>query len=193
MKTFNKLSAALALAALAALGSSAQAAGSLVLTPAAGSVQVSNTFSVQVRGDSFSDIVGGGGFDLSFNPAVLQLESVTINAALWEFDPRAGAINNAAGTLTTASFATFVASPTGSFLAATLNFTAKAEGVSAMTLAASSLAVFATSAGDPITVNFGSGSMAVTPVPEPTTWASMAFGLALMPMLLSRRRRRALA
>lgn len=187
MKTLNRLCAALALAALC---SAAGAAGSLVLSPAASSVQVSDTFSVEVRGESFSENVVGGGFDFSFNPAVLSLDSVVINAAVWEFAPAGGTIDNVAGTLSTASFNTFaVPQPTGNFLAATLNFTAKAFGSSALTLAPSGLAVFASSLGDPIDVAFGNGSVNV--VPEPATWASMAFGLALLPMWLRRRRSQA--
>jgi hypothetical protein len=184
MKTLNRLCTALALAALC---SAASAAGSLVLAPVAtnvtfidnGVIDAGEMFSVEVRGNSFSENVVGGGFDMSFNSAVLTLSSVSINNALWEFAPSGGAIDNVAGTVTTASFATFSATPpNGNFLAATLNFTAKAVGNSALTLAPSGIAVFASSAGDPIDVTFGSGSVNVAAVPEPATWASMALDQA---------------
>jgi hypothetical protein len=195
MKTLNRLCAALALAALC---SAASAAGSLVLAPAAsnitftdnGTVDAAEMFSVQVRGASFTENVQGGGFDLSFNPAVLSLDSVTINTAVWDFEPRTGTIDPVAGTLTQAAFNVFsLAPPAGDFLAATLNFTAKAAGSSALTLAANGVAVFGSSIGDPIDVTFGSGTVNV--VPEPATWASMALGVALLPMWLRRRRSRA--
>ena len=194
MKTLNRLCAALA---LATLGSAATAAGSLTLAPANrhvvffdnGVVDPTETFSVQVLGVGFSENVVGGGFDMSFNPAVLSLDSVAINTALWEFSPSGGAIDNVAGTLKTASFNTFnVPQPTGGFLAATLNFTAKSMGNSALMLAPSDIAVFASSGGGSIDVTFGSGTVNVVPVPEPATWASMVLGLALLPGLLRRRR-----
>jgi hypothetical protein len=197
MQTVKRLCAALALATLSSV---AGAAGSLVLAPGAtsvtfvdnGVVDPGETFSVMVRGDSFSENVVGGGFDLSFNPAVLRLDSVAINTAVWEFAPSGGTIDNTTGTVTTASFATFAATPpSGGFLAATLTFSARAIGNSALTLAPSAVAVFASSAGDPIAVTFGSGMVNVVAVPEPATWASMALGIGLLPLWLRRRRHQA--
>lgn len=187
MKTFHKLAAALVLAGCASL---AGAAGSLVLAPSSTSVEAGDSFSVQVRGAAFAEFVVGGGFSLAFDPALLNLDSVVINTAVWEFAPGTGTIDNAAGTLTDAFFNTFAAvQPTGDFLAATLNFSAMAPGAGTLTLLPSALFPFADSTANVISVSFGSADVTVTAVPEPATWLSMGLGLTLLPLLRRRRAR----
>jgi hypothetical protein len=98
MKTLQKLCAALALAGLAC---SAQASGRMVITPSATSTAPGSSFSVDVRGADFTDIVVGGGFNLSFDASLLSLDSVVIDTS-WEFARSGGLIDNASGTLSDA-------------------------------------------------------------------------------------------
>ena len=183
-KSFKTLTAALALAGLC---SAAQAVGSLVLSPVLSSAEAGSSFSVLVRGLNFTDNVIGGGFNLAFNAAVLRLDSVAINPVVWEFVSSNGTINNVAGTLSDAFFNSNRAQlPTGNFDVATLNFTARASGISALTLSASADFPFANDLVEVINVAYGSGSGNVSAVPEPATWASLLLGLALLPTLRRR-------
>lgn len=182
MHVVQKLMAALVVAGVC---SAASAAGKLVINPAASTVSPGDTFSLKVMGADFTDIVVGGGFNLNFDASILALDSVSINTALWEFVPGTGSIDNAAGTLSDVSFNTFLNSPTGNFDAATLNFRAKAAGTSGLALSESSLFPFANTAVEVITVSYGAGQ--VTAVPEPTTVATLLFGLGLLTLLMRRR------
>jgi hypothetical protein len=178
---------ALAALALACACPLASAAGSLVVTPANTSVLSGASFNVEVRGSGFTDNVVGGGFSLDFNPAVLQLDTVTVNAVEWEFLTNPGTINNAAGTLRDVWFNAFAAPlPTGNFPIAVLSFTAKLPGNSALGLLAATDFPFANDLAQVISVSFGSGAVTVSAVPELSSWAAMALGLALMPLLRRR-------
>jgi len=181
----NSLKTLFAALALAGLCSAAHADGSVVLAPVTTTVVPGANFAVQVRGVGFTDNVVGGGFNLSFNPFVVNLSSVVINTAVWEFVSSGGTINNTNGTLVDVYFnSNRLVLPTGNFDIATLNFTAMAQGVSALTLAASPDFPFANDNVEIINVSFGSAS--VTAVPEPSTWATMALGLALLPLVRRR-------
>jgi hypothetical protein len=181
---YRQLFAALALAGLCPL---AVAAGSLVITPVNSSVLSGASFNVEVRGVGFTDNVVGGGFNLDFNPALLSLDSVTINTVEWEFLTNPGTINNAAGTLRDVWFNAFAAPlPTGNFPIAVLSFTAKLPGSGPLSLLASADFPFANDLAQVISVSYGSSNVNVTAVPELSSWAAMALGLALMPLLRRR-------
>jgi hypothetical protein len=183
MHAIQKLTATLALAGVCG---AASAAGHLVITPASKSVTPGASFSLKVRGDAFSDSLVGGGFNLGFDPALLSLDSVAINTALWEFAPAAGAINNATGKLSDVAFNSFLNSPTGGFEAATLNFTAKAAGTGMVTLSASPSFPFANTGAEVVAVTFGSAQVTAA-VPEPASLAMMLLGLGVLPLVLRRR------
>jgi hypothetical protein len=188
MKTVKTLTtqtiAALALASGCQLAS---AAGSLVVTPANTAVLSGASFNVEVRGSGFTDNVVGGGFSLNFNPAVLQLDTVTVNTVEWEFLTNPGVINNATGTLRDVWFNAFAAPlPTGNFPIAVLSFTAIAVGNSPLGLLAATDFPFADDLAQVVSVSFGSGSVNVSAVPELSSWLAMALGLALMPLLRGR-------
>ena len=184
MKALQNLVVAIALTGIA---SAAAAAGSLVVSPSAAQAQTGDVVVVDIGGTGFTDNVVGGGFDLSFNPAVLSLSSVFIDNVEWEFLTHPGTIDNAAGTLTGVWFNAFAAPlPTGDFPIARLSFSAVAEGFSALNLAANASFPFVNDAVALIAVSFGSGGVAVTAVPELPTWAGMALGLAALPWLRRR-------
>lgn len=162
------------------LGSSlaAQAGGTLAITPAALTVAPGDSFAVQVRGIDFTDQVVGGGFNLSFDPGVLSLLSVSVDTATWEFVSSSGQIDNAAGTLTDVYFNSFRPQlPTGSFSVATLEFRALTPGSSSSLLSGSPTFPFADDLGEVISVTFQGADLTVSAVPEPGSAALWAMGL----------------
>lgn len=106
----NFKSLTLALAATLALGTAQ--AQSLSLSPDAKTVDLGTSFSLDVLASDFANSILGGGFELSFDPSVLRLDSVVIPAS-WEFARSGGLIDNASGTLSDAYFATFSAPKAG--------------------------------------------------------------------------------
>ncbi len=179
---------AAATAALLASALAAQATGNLVVTPAASTVGAGDSFALQVRGSAFTDAVVGGGFSLSFDPAVLTLTSVSIDTVTWEFISSSGAINNALGTLSDVYFNSFKSVlPTGDFNIATLQFSAKAGGSSTVRLGASPSFPFANDLANVIDVSYGQGLVTISAVPEPASLAMLALGLAAVGMRLRRR------
>jgi hypothetical protein len=183
MKSLHSLVGAFALAGLSSVAS---ANGSLVFSPAFSEAFVGDVVVVQVRGLGFTDNVVGGGFDLTFNPAVLSLSSVQIDTTEWEFITNPGTIDNSAGTLTAVWFNAFAAPlPTGSFPIATLSFTALAPGLSPLNLLANAGFPFVSDQVEVIAVDFSQAGL-VSVVPEPSTWASLALGLAMLPWLRRR-------
>lgn len=177
-----------ATAALFTASITAQAAGSLVITPPANTVNPGDSFALLVSGSGFTDNVVGGGFNLSFDPAVLMLSSVSVNTAVWEFVSSNGQINNALGTLSDVYFNSFrPVLPTGDFAIATLQFTAMAAGSSALLMSASASFPFSNELAEVITVSFAPAGVTVGAVPEPQTWALFAAGLGVLGSLVRRR------
>jgi len=169
----------LSLALAASLCVGAVQAQSLVLTPSTKSVSLGDTFTLLVEGKGFATAVVGGGFGLSFDASVLKLNSVSIPAA-WEFFPPTGPvtgdINNVAGTVTDAAFTTFSAPKAGDFLAATLTFTAVGGGSSKVSLSASPTFVFSDVDVNTLEPSYGSATINVSAVPEPSSLALVLAG-----------------
>jgi hypothetical protein len=85
------------------------------------------TFAVVVAGQGFDHPTEGGGLDLTFDPGVVQVASVSVDATTWEFFAKSGDIDNARGTLSDLIFASF-AGRAGSFPIATITFNTVAAG-----------------------------------------------------------------
>jgi hypothetical protein len=100
------------------------------------------TLTVALAGQSFDHPTEGGGFDLTFDPAVVQVSGVTVDAATWEFFTKNGTIDNARGTLTDLIFASF-AGRSGNFPIATITFTTVAAGSPNLHLTESTVNPFA--------------------------------------------------
>lgn len=171
----------LALAATLSIG--AAQAQSLVLSPSTKDVAIGASFTLQVEGKGFATALVGGGFGLTFDATKLQLESVLIPAN-WEFFPPSGpitgVINNVAGTLSDAAFTTFSSPKAGDFLAATLTFKAvggaPAPVGTLVQLTASPIFVYTDVNINDATPSFGSATVNISAVPEPSSLALVLAG-----------------
>ena len=149
-------------------------------------VDIGATFTIDILGKGFPNIIYGGGYDVRFDPTILRLDKVEV-PAIWEFgyiEDTPGPIDNATGTKEGVNFNT-LAGRKGDFTTATLTFTALAGGTSAITLSASPVWPFADDNGE-VAVTFKNGTVAA--VPEPTSVAMVLAGLGLVAMRLRRAR-----
>ncbi|MEY4428576.1 MAG: hypothetical protein RLZZ182_1265 [Pseudomonadota bacterium] len=172
-------------ATLGLLSLSQAHAQSLIIEPGTTAVEPSASFSLTVSGKDFDTAIVGGGFNLSFDPTILRLDSMTIPSS-WEFFRSTGLLDAASGTVTDVSFNTFTAPKAGTFEAATLFFTAVGTGTSQVTLSASVPYVFADVDVNTVTPSFGSATVTVSAVPEPASLALLLAGAGVM--ALARRR-----
>ena len=148
-------------------------------------VSENGIFTMDVIGTGFVTNVDGGGVDLSFDPSVLSVLSVTIDEVFWDFATDPGTIDNLSGTVNGIAVNAF-SSVTGDFTVASIQFqTIGSIGAgSLLTLSEYALNPWA-SGGSAINPDFTSGSVTVVPVPA----AVWLFGSGLiMLMSLSRRK-----
>jgi hypothetical protein len=179
----NRFTSTIAAWSLAALAGHASAANDVVLTPAASTLDIGAQVQLQLRGQSFADLILGGGLNLQWDPAVLAFDGGTIDPAAWEFARNLGQLDAAAGTLTGMFFASF-AGNTGSFPIATLTFKALQPGTTPIALSLFTDQPFANSLGQVVGVNLANASVSV--VPEPAPWVLLALAGALWPLLRQR-------
>lgn len=172
----SRFSRLMALGALALSGVAAQAGGTLALSPLSTTVSSGDSFVLELRGVGFTEDTLGGGASLSWNPAVMDLTAVSIDATAWEFSRSTGLLDSASGTLSDLVAVTFTQPRQGDFLIARLSFMADGPGTTQVAVLASASQPFANLAGDAIALNF-SGAQ-VTAVPEPAAWALMGLGAA---------------
>lgn len=183
-KTLFLLAGALTLASM-----TAQAAGTLALTPSTTTVNPGETFVVELRGVGFTEETIGGGADFSWNPDVIDLTGVSISSADWPFVQNSGLLDPTSGTLSELVAVTLGTAKIGDFLIAQLTFIADRPGATTLTVGPSPFQPFSNTVEEPISLSFSGAQITVTAVPEPGTWALMALGLAGLPWL--RRRQRA--
>ncbi len=110
----------------------------------------------------------GGGVSLQWNPAVLDLVSVSVDATNWEFARSGGLLDAASGTLNELYFASFNGR-SGSFNIASLRFVADGPGVSDVTLDGEPCFPFSDEMGEVMAINFSGARLTVSAVPEPTS------------------------
>ena len=180
----------LALAASMTLGAvlSSQAA-TLSVSPTTSFATKGETVTIQIQGSGFAEALAGGGFDLSYDPTVLQYTGGSI-AGIWEFLPALGAdtpVSANVSTIVGTGFATFVNNNIGSFAVASFTFTAKEAGTSPLTLSPSAAFDFSNANGDLLTPDLMGGSVVVTSVPEAGSLAMMLAGLLALASLRQRR------
>lgn len=184
----NRLHTLAAAAVLLLAGAAAHADNRMTLTTTAADLMPGASFEVAVRGAEFAASVLGGGFGLNWDPAVLRLDSVVVDAATWEFARNGGLTDNASGSLSDAYFASNRAVlPTGAFPIARLNFSAIGAGTTTIVSRESALFPWVSEQGDVLGVDYGQLRVTVGVVPEPATWAMFAGALALVPLVRRRR------
>lgn len=169
------------------LGSVAAHSATVAIDPPAQTVDLGDTVTIALSGADFSETIEGGGVNLHFDPQVLQLTTVTVDDATWEFFTTPGTVDNTQGTLTDLTFSSF-AGNSGSFPIAQLTFHATGSGISPLTLTESALNPFASGGAllnPPVT--FASASISVAAVPVPAAVWLLLSGLA--PMFYTGRRK----
>lgn len=172
------------------IGTAAHAVPTLTLTADAGDLTVGSTFTVTLRGSDFDATAGGLTIDnvsggqnllLTYSAGVLELLSVSI-APTWNFAAanKPGTIDNAAGTLSGLAFGAFPAVTSDDFDVATFQFRALSAGAASLNFSGGQVVGrVANLPGSAITVVMPAAQLAVSPVPEPATWALFATALGL--------------
>lgn len=161
---------------------------------AANQVIENEIFSVDIVGDGFPEVlIQGGGVNVGFDPAIVNLLSVEVDAATWNFasptvDPR-GVIDNSLGRVTDIVVNSFPGVGGPRFVVATLRLRAVGIGLSALTLTDSTLDNPWASDGAPLAVEYVPGEVDVSPIPLPA--AVWLFGGAFLWLVALSRRRRA--
>jgi len=137
----------------------------IAFDPASVSANVGDTFTLTLRGSDFATTLDGGGLNVSFDPAVIRVNSVTVDTTVWEFVSGPGTTDNQNGKVQDIVFNSFQ-TRTGSFPIATIEFLAFGLGTSSITLSESTLNPFASGGQrfDP-PVSLGAASATVVPVP----------------------------
>ena len=159
---------------------------------------LNQTFNLDIVGNYNADadeLLSGGALDLSFDPSVLNVNSVALGVPM-DFLSDPGTRDNVAGTVSTMGFATIVGIPNGLFTFATIEFMSVGFGTSPLQLSDSFDLVFAWANdtppfGEPVLVNTTAGSVTVTDVLPgvPIPGAALLFGTGLIGLIAIARRK----
>jgi hypothetical protein len=133
-------------------------------------------FTLQLRGTGFAQTTEGGGVTVSFNPSILRVVAVSVDAATWEFFVSPGTIDNTTGSVRDIAFASF-AGRSGDFPIASVTFEGRAPGFSPINLAQSTLNPFA-GGGQLLPLTLLGGSRTVTSGGGPVGVPLPALGMA---------------
>ncbi|TGD75432.1 VPLPA-CTERM sorting domain-containing protein [Mangrovimicrobium sediminis] len=178
------------------LGAGMLHAASISVTPSASVVTEGDVFDVTIEGTDFTDGTIGGGFSLSWDASVLEVQSYTLTFVGDQTFGQAGTLDNVAGTLMNADVTSLNGTANAAFQIASITFAAIGTGNTLLDLAigtfpGGSPRVWADATGfndtNPL---FYDGKVAVNPVPVPA--AAWLFGSGLLGLgSLSRRKKSA--
>jgi hypothetical protein len=148
-------------------------------------VLVGQTFQVDIVGNNFNYILDGGGFDLSFNPSIVLVDSLVVDTTTWDFKTSNGTLNPQTGTITNVYFNDFFNQNSGNFPIAIITLTALHEGSTPLTLSSAINFPFG-SGGTQTFPTLNTGTVNVSGVPLPASvWL---FGLSVFAWLLGARK-----
>ena len=134
-------------------------AAELTFAPNAKTVNMGNTFVMDIVGTDFP-VTEGGGAEFIFDPDIVEVMSVSVNGAVWDAFTSHGNIDNANGRVEGIMVATFT-DPGTDFTVATIEFKALGAGVTDMILSENPLNPWASS-GSTISPALVNGSVIVT-------------------------------
>ena len=166
-----------ALAAALLFTGAGHAAPQVQISPTAASLLPGEVVELTIAGTGFDLLTVGGGLSLQWNPDVLDLQSVVVDATAWEFNRNGGLLDAASGTLSDMYFASFIGR-SGSFAIATLRFVADKPGSTALAMSGSTDFPFADELAEVMPVSFSGANITVTAVPEPGAAVLLLAGLA---------------
>lgn len=153
------------------------------------SINVGDSFSLNILGSGFISNVDGGGVNFSYDSSILNVTSVSIDGSVWDFGSAGistGVIDNGAGTVDGIMVNTF-SDVIGSFDVATIQFLAIGSGTSALNLAEYALNPWASGGSLINPIMAGSSLTVLQSVPVPA--AVWLFGSGLLGLIgLARRK-----
>ena len=144
----------------------------------AGTVTLGSTFMLEIIGTGFTGTQGGGAL-FTFDEAVLQVNSVSIDSGIWDTYTASGTIDNANGDVAGIVVAAFV-DPGANFTVATVEFAAIGIGSTSLVLSENPLNPWAVSGSliNPTLINSEVTVVAAVPVPPALyLFGSGLFGL----------------
>lgn len=166
-----------ALAAALLFTGAVHAAPQVQISPTAAGLLPGEAVELTIAGTGFDLLTVGGGLSLQWNPDVLDLDSVVVDATTWEFNRNGGLLDAASGTLSDMYFNSF-AGRSGNFSIATLRFVADKPGNTLLAMSGSTDFPFADELAEVMPVSFTGADITVTAVPEPGAALLLLGGLA---------------
>ena len=150
------------------------------------SANINDIFTLDIIGQDFTSNVDGGGVNIIFDPAIINVLSVSIDNDFWDFMNMEGTINNTLGTVN-GIMVNALSSTTDNFTIASIEFQAITGGTTNILLNDFSFNPWS-SGGETISTSYVTGQVTVSNVPIPT--AAWLFGSALIGLTQVRYRSR---
>ena len=150
------------------------------------SANINDIFTLDIIGQDFTSNVDGGGVNIIFDPAIINVLSVSIDNDFWDFMNMEGTINNTLGTVN-GIMVNALSSTTDNFTVASIEFQAITGGTTNILLNDFSFNPWS-SGGETISTSYVTGQVTVSNVPIPAT--AWLFGSALIGLTQARYRSR---